>query len=91
MNHEKIQGAESFYSFLFIIACLLLTLLPFFSIGDDFFVSTGEDQFVENLTALFGFIGAYVCFQIFRLRRRLLSKKAYLFFARSFFPFFCGR
>ena len=70
LNHQNRKGAEFFYTFTFIIACTLLTVLPFLSIGDRFFITAGEDALVENLTAVFGFLGSYVCIQIFLLRRR---------------------
>ncbi len=67
---------ERLYAFLFFSLSVYLVGLSFFPGRIAYAVR--EDGPIESMTAIFAFLGAYLCIQIFILRKRHLRQDAYL-------------
>lgn len=86
---QKQDSFEVFIKYLFILFFSFLLLLAFAPI--DFYASfLAEDGPVENLTAVFCFIGAYLSLKVFLLRSRLLSRNDFLVLLVGLLFFFVG-
>ncbi len=79
MNIPKIQNPrERLYAALFICFSIFMIIFSFFPDVYDYW--TREDGPLENGQAITCFLGAYLCIQIFILRKKILSRNDYVLF-----------